>query len=164
MWVSVKKEDAVVKINTDFIIMVDEKQKAIMLTSGNMVHLSDDQYDVIYSKLFTTRKPKTKDDTEMYDFLNELHNLLGNKGRVSLTGDRRRGLETLFKEGFTKEEIITAAFNIGQSDFMRGKNDRKTVYAKVDYLFRKSNMKNGDPTWNINRWQEGKQKKQNNLF
>lgn len=160
MWVSVKYKDETLKINTDYIVMFRPESKTIVLTTGTALPLSEDDYKAVDAKMFATRKKAAKDDTELHDFLNQLHVLLGNKGSIALTGDRRKGIEKLLKEGFSKEEITIAATNIGNSEWMRGKNDRSVNYAKIDYLFRKSD----GTTWNINKWQEAKEKKTNKLF
>lgn len=160
MWVTTVADGALVKLNTDLISELYPDLKVVKMASGSEINLIDLEYNRVETKLFPKRKTVAKDDTELHAFLSQLHQLLGNKGTVALTGDRRAGLEKLFKDGFTRDQIILAATNIGQSEWMRGKNDRNTVYAKVDYLFRKSDGQ----TYNINKWQEVREKKQKPLF
>lgn len=159
MWITFDGEDPV-KVNTDFVTVIYPKDKKVVLSCGTQIIFDEKSYSKLEAKMFAKRKVVAKDDTELYEFLNKLHQLLGNKGSISLTGDRRKGFEKLFADGFTKEQIITAATNIGNSEWMRGKNDRNVVYAKVDYLFRKTDGQ----TWNINKWQEAQVKKPKKMF
>lgn len=160
MWVTIVADGTLVKLNTDLISEIYPDQKIVKMASGSEMNLIDLEYNRIETKLFPKRKTVAKDDTELHAFLSQLHQLLGNKGTVALTGDRRAGLEKLFKDGFTREQITTAATNIGKSEWMRGKNERGVVYAKVDYLFRKTDGQ----TYNINKWQETKETKQKPMF
>lgn len=160
MWVTLSGKGQTVKINTDHITLIYPDDRKVIMACGTHVICTQSEYNTLDRKLFATRKKVAKDDTELHEFINQLHKLLGNTGSIALTGDRRAGIEKLFKEGFTKEEIITAATNIGLSEWMHGKNDRGVNYAKIDYLFRKSDK----TTWNINKWQEEKVKKQKPMF
>lgn len=159
MWVTTTDDGSTVKLNTDLISELYPDTKVVKMASGSDINLSDEDYNKVDAKLFPKRKTAAKDDTELHAFLNQLNQLLGNKTSIALTGDRRKGLEKLHKDGFSREQIILAATNIGKSAWMRGNNDRNTVYAKVDYLFRGK-----DGTSNINRWQEEQAKQQKKMF
>lgn len=159
MWVTTVDGTDVVKLNTDLISELYPDLKVVKMASGSEINLIDLEYNRIEAKLFPKRKNVAKDDEDLHAFLNRLHQLLGNKSSIALTGDRRKGLEKLFKDNFSREQIEIAATNIGMSEWMRGKNDRHKNYAHVDYLFRSK-----DGTSNINRWQETQTNKPKRMF
>lgn len=87
--------------------------------------------------------------------LNQLHALLGGRGDAKLTTDRKARLNTRMKD-FSKEELIIAATNLGNDEFMQGGNDNGKRYGTIDYLLRTSA--------NINKWLEEQPEKKKGMF
>lgn len=137
MWITVKDAEIKVKINTDFITLLDTERKVVELASGTSLNLSDDDYGQVELTLFPTRKEVAKDDKDLSDFLTGLHKLTGGKGPALFSPKRKKALEDLLKiPNMTREKLITAAMNIGSDEFLQGKNDNNKRYGDIDYLLR----------------------------
>lgn len=93
--------------------------------------------------------------SEMGDFITKLHKLTGGRGEAKLTTDRRARLTTRLKD-FSKDELITAATNLGSDEFMQGANDNGKRYGTIDYLLRTSA--------NVNKWLEAQPGRQKSMF
>lgn len=145
MWVSLKNENSVVKINTDFITLLYPENKLVVLSSGNELALSDDDYEELHNTMFPTRKKVAKDDTKLAELLNKLHRLTGGKNDAILTPQRKKKLNDLII-GMTPqgtndtqvaiEKIIIAATNIGRDKWLQGENEAHKRWGDVDYLLR----------------------------
>jgi hypothetical protein len=137
MWISIRSESTLVKLNTDFITLLYPEDKLVVLLSGTELNLSDDDYTEVERTLFPTRKVVAKDDEELAEFLTGLHKLTGGKGPALLSPKRKKALQDILKiPNMTREKLITAAMNIGKDEFLQGKNDHNKRYGDIDYLLR----------------------------
>lgn len=93
--------------------------------------------------------------SELGTFLTQLHQLLGGRGEAKLTTDRKARLTTRLKD-FSKEELVQAATNLGNDEFMQGGNDSGKRYGTIDYLLRTSA--------NVNKWLEDQPEKKKSMF
>jgi hypothetical protein len=151
MWISTTHNGHNVKINSDFVVLLYPDDMTIMLSSGDRIALTEEDYSKIdvppeegLPSVSTTRP------SELGDLLTKLHNLLGGRGQAKLTTDRKARLTTRLKD-FSPEELELAAKNCGSDEFMQGANDNGKRYGTIDYLIRTSA--------NINKWLEDAPKK-----
>ena len=125
---------------------IDVNITQICSVNGNVVKMSNNDIIVLepdsLKKLKLAIAPKSKGvknndpDDELLDLFNTLNSLL-KRDKAKFTLQREKKLkELLSKHRLDKEDLIKAATNIGNSDWMQGKNEQKTVYAKIDYLLR----------------------------
>lgn len=127
-------------INTDSIRLFNEES----------IWFNGDSYDESYGineneykKLLGAVLPKehiekiNEPKSELLELFEELHKLTGGTGKVVFTLGREKKLhELMTKHRFTKENLITAATNIGNDAFLQGDNDSKKRYGDIDYLLR----------------------------
>lgn len=125
-------------VNTEQIVAFNDE--FLSLTTGN-VDLPMNPYD--YKLLLTTLLPKetiVKDNepkAELQELFEQLHKLTGGKGKTVFTLGREKKLnELLTKHRLTKDNLITAATNIGKDSFLQGENDNHKRYGDIDYLLR----------------------------
>jgi hypothetical protein len=145
MWFSPKNENSVVKINTDFIALLYPDDKMVVLSSGNELVLSDEDYEDLHNAMFPTRKKVAKDDTKLAEFLNKLHRLTGGKNDAILTPQRKKKLTDLIRAmtppgtndmQVAVEKITLAATNIGKDKWLQGENENNKRYGDIDFLLR----------------------------
>lgn len=132
----IQLEDAVV--NTDVIEYFGE---GYICFSGR--DITTQITDADYKLLLTTLLPKGKlvkdkeANSELLQLFEQLHKLTGGKGKTVFTLGREKKLNDLLtKHRMTKENLITAATNIGKDTFLQGENDNKKRYGDIDYLLR----------------------------
>lgn len=96
-----------------------------------------------YKKLLTAVLPKKKivknnePKSELLELFEKLHSLTGGKGKAIFSLAREKKLSDLLtKHRMTPGLLIKAATNIGNNEFLQGKNDRDTRYGDIDYLLR----------------------------
>lgn len=141
MWVTLRGHDGTdsvsVKINTDFIIIMWPEENKVELSSGKLLTLSKEGYNELEKTMFPKRKSVSKDDTDLAEFLNELHRLTGGKGPALLSPKRKKALnEILAIQDMTREKLILAATNVGKDAFLQGDNDKNKRWGDIDYLLR----------------------------
>lgn len=134
----VEESDTTV-INTDNIISFDTSQVFMINEIDSPFCIVKEDYEHLIRELM----PKTKSisnhlpKVEDLELFVKLHTLTGGKGKVVFSLDREKKLKNLLtKHRMTPELLIKAATNIGQNEFLQGKNDRNTRYGDVDYLLR----------------------------
>lgn len=135
----------VIKMNNCDILTLDDE------SLEKLIHLVDPEQEEYELPSQVNSKP-----SELSTLLTQLHKLLGGRGEAKFTTDRKARLTTRLKD-FTTEELILAASNLGQDEFMQGANDSGKRYGTIDYLIRTSA--------NINKWLEDQpEKKKPSMF
>lgn len=110
----------------------------IKMNNCDILTLTDESlHDLLLSIAPKARKVKNNEPSEeLLELFNKLNSLL-KRDKTKFTLQREKKLkELLNKHRISEEDLIKAATNIGNNEWMQGKNDRKTVYAKIDYLLR----------------------------
>lgn len=134
MWVKGNAGDKDILVNTDHVSIIYPTEHAVRV-DGIELTLSKELFGELLKKMFPTRKEVAKENVELAEFLNQLHTLTGGKAKAILTPQREKKLTTLLKS-FDKEQLITAATNIGKDEWLQGENDNHKRYGDVDYLLR----------------------------
>jgi hypothetical protein len=112
--------------------------KVIKMNNCDILTLTNESlHTLLLSIAPKAKKVKNNDpNSELLELFNKLNSLLKRK-ETKFTLQRETKLkELLGKHRLTEEDLIKAATNIGNNEWMQGKNDNKTVYAKIDYLLR----------------------------
>lgn len=113
--------------------------KVVKMNNCDIITLTDESlHDLLLMIAPKAKKVKNNEPKpELLDLFNKLNNLVGTKKEVPFTLKREQALKDLLtKHRLTEEDLIKAATNIGQNEFLQGKNDRNTRYGKIDYLLR----------------------------
>lgn len=93
---------------------------------------------------------------EMLELFEKLHHLTGGKGKpVFSLGREKKLTELLGKHRMTKELLIKAATNIGNDEWLQGKNDNNKRYGDIDYLLRPDKAA---------KWSEDQEDKKKSMF
>jgi hypothetical protein len=135
MWINLTGGESSVKLNTDHITLLYPEDRRVVMSCGTQLRCTAKEYGEVEKTLFPTRKAYSKDDTALAEFLNQLHKLCGGKNEAILTPQRNKKLTDLLKS-FSKDQLITAATNIGKDKFLQGENDNHKRYGDIDYLLR----------------------------
>lgn len=134
MYVSVTIHSQAVKVNTDHIQMLWPDECKFTVAGRDFI-LTTEAYDDLEAAIFPKRKKVSKENSELLSFFNDLHRLTGGKVDAILTPGRQKKLTELLKT-FSKEQLITAATNIGNDKWLQGENDNNKRYGDIDYLLR----------------------------
>jgi hypothetical protein len=132
--------------------------KVIKMTNSDILELTDESLHKLFLNVLPKKK-NVKDNTpkaELLELFERLHKLTGGKGKPVFTLGRENKLsELLTKHRLTKEDLITAATNIGKDEFLQGENDNHKRYGDVDYLLRPDKAA---------RWSEQQTEKKKSMF
>lgn len=131
------------KVNPDHVVVIMDKQ--VHFSNGLMLDLSEDSI----KRLEDAHAPKNRHveaketDLELVSLFNKLHKLTKGKGSPTFSVKRQEQLKYLLnpkKGNMTEEALIRAATNIGNDEFLQGKNDgnggKGKRYGDIDYLLR----------------------------
>lgn len=144
------------EVKTNISQIVFTRENEISLSNGVCIFLSEESTKELDNILFgdiIEANPKASEYVS--GLLNELHKLCGGKGEAKPTTDRKARLKARLKD-FSDDEMKTAAYNLGQDEFMQGANDNNKRYGTIDYLLRTSS--------NVNQWLEEQPKKKKGMF
>lgn len=130
-------KDHKVKVNLAQVCLIDGA--TLLMSNGESVTLSSESmYEL--ERLTAPKNRQTKSnnaDPELEALFVQLHKLTKGKGKPTFSLQREKKLkELLGKHRMTKEDLIRAATNIGNDDFLQGDNDRNKRFGDVDYLLR----------------------------
>lgn len=132
--------------------------KVIKMTNSDILVLTDESLDKLLLTIFPKKKivkdkgPKA----ELLELFEQLHQLTGGKGKAVFTLGREKKLnELLTKHRLNKDDLITAATNIGKDAFLQGENDSKKRYGDIDYLLRPDKAA---------KWSEQQAEKKKSMF
>lgn len=144
-------------VNTSFIDTFADKH--LTLTGcDSEVAISAQDYQLLLTTLLPPKR-NVKDrgpKTELLELFEQLHKLTGGKGKTVFSLGREKKLNDLLtKHRLTKENLITAATNIGNDTWLQGENDNHKRYGDVDYLLRPDKAA---------KWSEEQHKKQRGMF
>ena len=145
-----------VKVNLAQVCLIDGS--TLLMSNGESVTLSSESmYEL--EQLTAPKNRQTKSnhaDPELESLFIQLHQLTNGKGKPVFSLQREKKLkELLGKHRLTKEDLIRAATNIGNDDFLQGDNDNKKRYGDVDYLLRPDKAA---------KWAEEQCKKKKGMF
>lgn len=147
------------KINTDQIVTILGNQ--VHFSNGLILELTDESMEKVNSAVSRGRNKAevTEDNKDLIELFTKLHQLTGGKGKPIFNVKRQNQLKFLLdpkKGGMTEEQLIKAATNIGEDDFLQGKSDDNTKrYGDIDYLLRQDKA---------SKWAEATPKKKKGLF
>ena len=149
-------KDYKVKVNLAQVCLIDGA--TLLMSNGGSVTLSSESmYEL--EQLTAPKNRQTKSnhaDPELESLFIQLHQLTKGKGKPVFSLQREKKLkELLGKHRLTKEDLIRAATNIGNDDFLQGDNDNKKRYGDVDYLLRPDKAA---------KWAEEQGKKKKGMF
>lgn len=146
-------------LNPSHVVAVRLDTKQIYTTSGDFLILDDESFAKLKEHEFPTKRTTKKSEepkSELHELFNELHKLTGGKGATVFTPQREKKLNDLLtKSRMTKENLLTAAKNIGNDDFLQGENDNKKRYGNIDYLLRPDKAA---------MWSEEREEKKKRMF
>ena len=157
MFIQVKTHaDQTPKININNINAIMDNQ--VHFAGGLVLDLDDDSIkrieEVIAPKDRNGKSDKV--DPKLQALFEKLHKLTGGKGKTVFSLQREKKLKDLLgKHRLTEEDLIRAATNIGNDDFLQGENDSKKRYGDVDYLLRPDKAA---------KWAEEQEKKKKGMF
>lgn len=124
-------------VNKEMIKSFDENR--IWFGGNDTLNLIGDDYKKLLASVLPKEHIEKSNEpkSELLELFEELHKLTGGTGKVVFTLGREKKLhELMTKHRLTKENLITAATNIGQDAFLQGDNDSRKRYGDVDYLLR----------------------------
>ena len=126
-----------VKVNTANISSV--YGKVVKMNNCDILELEDDSLREL-SMAIAPKDRQTKSnnaDPELEALFVQLHKLTKGRGKPTFSLQREKKLkELLGKHRMTKEDLVKAATNIGNDEFLQGDNDRNKRFGDVDYLLR----------------------------
>lgn len=159
MFVQVKTHaDQDPKINVDQIVTIIGNQ--VHFSNGLVLDLDDASIEKI-NNVISRGKNKaevTEDNKDLVELFAKLHTLTGGKGKPIFNVKRQNQLKFLLdpkKGNMTKEQLITAATNIGKDAFLQGENESKKRYGDIDYLLRQDKA---------SKWAEATPEKKKGMF
>lgn len=150
------ENDVKIKVNLSQVCWIDGAQ--IVMGNGMTVNLSSESmYEL--EQLTAPKNRQTKSnhaDPELEALFIQLHRLTKGKGKPTFSLQREKKLKDLLgKHRLTKEDLIRAATNIGNDEFLQGDNDNKKRYGDVDYLLRPDKAA---------KWADEQEKKKKGMF
>lgn len=111
----------------------------IKMSNSDILELEPDSLREL-SLAIAPKNKQTKSnnaDPELEALFVQLHKLTKGKGKPTFSLQREKKLkELLGKHRMTKEDLVRAATNIGNDEFLQGDNDRNKRFGDVDYLLR----------------------------
>lgn len=145
-------------INYDQIVIIENGN--LKMSNGDSIFISPELTQEIISVVIPPTRKEVKEaakDDDLFEFFSELHTLTGGKGTPIFNGVRQKKLKDLLsKHKMTREQLIKAATNIGQDDFLQGKDGTNTKrYGDIDYLLRVDKAM---------KWAEVEPKKKKGMF
>jgi len=135
--INTQPEPHEIKINIDQISYIDDG--TVFMSNGKTLLLSVKSLSELDQHMFPTKRTKKDNEpkSELLELFEQLHKLTGGKGNTVFTLGREKKLgELMSKHRLTRENLITAATNIGQDAFLQGANENKKRYGDIDYLLR----------------------------
>lgn len=126
-----------VKVNLAQVCLIDGA--ILLMSNGDSVTLnSESMYELEQLTAPKNRQTKSNNaDPELEALFVQLHKLTKGKGKPTFSLQREKKLkELLGKHRMTKEDLVKAATNIGNDEFLQGDNDRNKRFGDVDYLLR----------------------------
>ena len=130
-------KDYKVKVNLAQVCLIDGS--TLLMSNGESVTLSSESmYELEQLTAPKNRQTKSNNaDPELEALFVQLHKLTKGKGKPTFSLQREKKLkELLGKHRMTEEDLIKAATNIGNDEFLQGDNDRNKRFGDVDYLLR----------------------------
>lgn len=125
-------------VNTDHIAFIVEKY--VHMSNGASFEVDHDTLKELMLELAPKAKrvKNNEPDSELLELFNELHRLVGGKGKATFSLVREKKLKDLLtKHRMTEKSLKIAAKNIGEDEFLQGKSsDNTTRYGDIDYLLR----------------------------
>lgn len=144
------------KININQIVTILEKQ--VHFSNGLILELNEESI----KKLEEAIAPKDRNgksdkvDPKLQALFEKLHKLTKGKGKTVFSLQREKKLRDLLgKHRMTEEDLIRAATNIGNDEWLQGDNDNKKRYGDVDYLLRPDKAA---------KWADEQEKKKKGMF
>lgn len=157
MFITIKNSaDHDVHINFDHIVLLDGD--ILRMSGGNNIVLEPISHAIVKSLMFPVKKTAkvAEANSELNELFDNLHKLVGGKGKAVFTLQREKKLkELLTKHRLTPENLTTAAINIKNDAFLQGDNDNKKRYGDIDYLLRPDKAA---------KWAEEQEKKKRGMF
>lgn len=147
------------KINTDQIVAIIEKN--VHFSNGLILELTDESMKKLDTAVSRGKNKVelNEGNKDLVDLFTQLHKLTGGKGKPIFNVKRQEQLKLLLdpKRGnMTKEQLITAATNIGKNDYLQGKSENNsTRYGDIDYLLRQDKA---------SKWAEATPEKKKGMF
>ena len=126
-----------VKVNLAQVCLIDGA--TLLMSNGGSVTLSSESmYELEQLTAPKNRQTKSNNaDPELEALFVQLHKLTKGNGKPTFSLQREKKLkELLGKHRMTEEDLIKAATNIGNDEFLQGDNDRNKRFGDVDYLLR----------------------------
>lgn len=154
--VKTKPQGAEIKLNLRQVCWIDNDQ--FIMSNGLTITLEAESVkEVALATAPKERQTKSNNaDPELEALFIQLHALTKGKGNPTFSLQREKKLkELLGKHRMTKENLIKAATNIGNDEFLQGDNDRKKRYGDVDYLLRPDKAA---------KWADEAEKKKKGMF
>ena len=128
------------------------------MANGLTVSLSSESMYKL-EQILAPKNKQTKNndaDPKLEALFFKLHQLTKGKGKPVFSLQREKKLKDLLgKHRLTEEDLIRAATNIGNDEFLQGDNDNKKRYGDVDYLLRPDKAA---------KWAEDMTKKKKGMF
>lgn len=142
-------------VNTNRISYLNNNK--IIFDGYTIIEISEEDYNLLVGELVVSVEfgEKPSRPSQHSELLNTLNTLLGGRGEAKMTTDRKARLTSRLKD-FSADELIRAATNLGNDEFMQGANDTGKRYGTIDYLIRTSA--------NVNKWLEDQPQKKKGMF
>lgn len=150
------ENDYKLKVNLAQVCCIDGAN--LLMSNGQTITLnSESMYELEQLTAPKNRQTKSNNaDPELEALFIKLHQLTKGKGKPVFSLQREKKLKDLLgKHRMTKEDLIRAATNIGNDEFLQGDNDNKKRYGDVDYLLRPDKAA---------KWAEEQEKKKKGMF
>ena len=124
-------------ISTKHIAAVITGKTNYVYFAGQKMSVSKESAEKLISEMAVKPKKEQSSNKELEALFLELFRLTGGKGEPVFNESRKKKLKDLLtKHKMNKELLVKAATNIGNDDFLQGKNDRNKRYGNIDYLLR----------------------------
>lgn len=126
-------------INLNITQIVLMNGPVLLMSDGTEVVLTSQSVVEVEQKMFPNKQVKsTAPKKELLELFENLHKLLGGKGKPVFSLQREKKLNDLLtRHRLTPELLVKAAINIGKDDFLQGRDpNNKKRYGDIDYLLR----------------------------
>lgn len=144
------------KININQIVTLMDKQ--VHFSNGLVLDLTDESIKKIEELIAPKDRNGKSDkvDPKLQQLFEKLHKLTGGKGKTVFSLQREKKLKDLLgKHRMTEEDLVRAATNIGNDEWLQGDNESKKRYGDVDYLLRPDKAA---------KWADEQEKKKKGMF
>lgn len=154
----VTAEGKEIVINYSLIEIIENGR--LIMSSGESIYITNELTQDIIRAVIPPTKKEIKEEAksdDLFEFFTQLHTLTGGKGQPIFNSVRQKKLKDLItKHKMTREQLVKAATNIGQDDFLQGKDGANTKrYGDIDYLLRVDKAM---------KWAEVEPKKKRGMF